>query len=462
MKSIRDRVYRQNVIIILSIVLILEVIFLWVVRNYYFESTKKQLFNRADISADFFNRYLINETIDKKARYILENEAKDLSLYMQVIDSNQIILTDSNGLRSSTPINEEDVIEALFGRNKIIITRDKKTNEKIMAVSMPLYHLNNISGVLRYIVSVEDVDEMVGKISSISLLVGFGVITVIFLLSSFLARDIVEPVKELTDIAEVMAGGDFSKRAVKRNNDEIGKLSDTLNFMADEIQRSNSIKNEFISSVSHELRTPLTAIRGWSEIILAGEIESSEEEKEGLKIISDEAERLSGLVDELLDFSKLESGKITLDLVEIDVKELIEDVYGYFRKRFEMAGIRSRIILDEADCIIIGDTNRLKQVLINIIDNAIKFTGKNGAISIKSLVSEKYILIEIEDNGIGIPIEEIGRITEKFYKGKSKNAGSGIGLAISKEIVDMHRGQLHIKSIKGEGTSIGIELPRYK
>ncbi|WP_432405366.1 sensor histidine kinase [Wukongibacter sp. M2B1] len=462
MKSIRDRVYRQNVIIILSIVLILEVIFLWVVRNYYFESTKKQLFNRADISADFFNRYLINETIDKKARYILENEAKDLSLYMQVIDSNQIILTDSNGLRSSTPINEEDVIEALFGRNKIIITRDKKTNEKIMAVSMPLYHLNNISGVLRYIVSVEDVDEMVGKISSISLLVGFGVITVIFLLSSFLARDIVEPVKELTDIAEVMAGGDFSKRAVKRNNDEIGKLSDTLNFMADEIQRSNSIKNEFISSVSHELRTPLTAIRGWSEIILAGEIESSEEEKEGLKIISDEAERLSGLVDELLDFSKLESGKITLDLVEIDVKELIEDVYGYFRKRFGMAGIRSRIILDEANCIIIGDTNRLKQVLINIIDNAIKFTGKNGAISIKSLVSEKYILIEIEDNGIGIPIEEIGRITEKFYKGKSKNAGSGIGLAISKEIVDMHRGQLHIKSIKGEGTSIGIELPRYK
>ncbi|WP_432661845.1 HAMP domain-containing sensor histidine kinase [Wukongibacter baidiensis] len=459
MKSIGHRLYRQNGIIILSIVLILELIFLWGVRNYYFESTKKQLFNRAVISGDFYNRYLINETIHGKARYILENESKNKIFYMQVLDSNQTIVTDSNGLMTSTPIDEEDIVEALFGRSKIVMARDKETSEKIMAISIPLYHLDNISGALRYIVSVEEVDEMVGKISSISFIIGLGVIVVIFLLSSFLARDIVEPVKELTNIAEVMAGGDFSKRAIKRNNDEIGRLSDTLNFMAEEIQRSNSIKNEFITSVSHELRTPLTAIKGWSEIILAGEIDDPEEEQEGLKIIYDEAGRLSGLVEELLDFSKLESGKITLNLTKINIKELMEIVYSNFKKRFEIAEIEASLILDEKDCIVIGDTNRLKQVLINIIDNSIKFTEKDGRIIIRTLIREKYVLIEVEDNGIGIPTEEIEKITEKFYKGKSKGAGSGIGLAICKEIIDMHHGNLHINSIEGEGTKMGIELP---
>lgn len=460
MKSIKYRIYRQNGIIIVSIVIILEVIFLWVVRNYYFESAKKQLLSKTYISGDFYNRYLINETIHGKARYILENESKSPVFYMQVFDENKSMVTDSNGLRSSESSDEEDIIEALHGRDTVIITRDNINNERIMAISTPLYHLDNISGVLRYIISLEDIDDMVGKISSTAFIIGVGVIIVVFLLSSFLANDIAQPIKELTSIAEVMAEGNFSRRAVKRNDDEIGRLSDTLNHMADDIQRSNSVKNEFISSVSHELRTPLTAIQGWSEIILAGEVESSEEEKEGLKIIASEAKRLSGLVEQLLDFSKFESGKITLDIEEIDISELIRDIFSYFKKRFDKSGIIANLKLDAENIVIMGDVNRLKQVFINIIDNSIKFTSKNGEITIKAKANEGLVLIEIQDNGIGIAREEIGKVTEKFHKGKSKGAGSGIGLAICKEIIDLHRGELHISSIEAEGTKVTVILPQ--
>ncbi len=460
MKSIKYRIYRQNGIIIVSIVIILEVIFLWVVRNYYFESARKQLLSKAYISGDFYNRYLINETIHGKARYILENESKSPVFYMQVFDENKTMVTDSNGLRSSEPSDAEDIIEALYERNTVIITRDNKSNERIMAISTPLYHLDNISGVLRYIISLDELDEMVGKISSTAFIIGVGVIIAVFLLSSFLANDIAQPIKELTNIAEIMAKGNFSRRAVKRNDDEIGRLSDTLNHMADEIQRSNSVKNEFISSVSHELRTPLTAIQGWSEIILAGEVESSEEEKEGLQIIASEAKRLSGLVEQLLDFSKFESGKITLDIEEIDINELTRNIVSYFKNRFDKSDIIANLKLDTENIIIMGDINRLKQVLINIIDNSIKFTSKNGEITIKTEANEGLVLIEIQDSGIGIPREEIDKVTEKFHKGKSKGVGSGIGLAICKEIIGLHRGKLHISSIEGEGTKVTVILPQ--
>lgn len=459
MRSIKRRLYRQNGIIIVSIVVILEVIFIWTVRSYYLESARRHLLNKADVSSSFYNRYLINEKVHEKARYILENDSKDSALYMQVFDLNKTMVIDSNGLKSSKPLNTIDITEALSGRNKISMSRDGKNHERIMAISIPLYHLDNISGALRYVISIEDINKMVMRVSGIALIIGIGVIGIIFLLSSFLAKDITMPIKELTNIAGIMAKGDFSKRAVKRNDDEIGKLSETLNYMAGEIQKSNSVKNEFISSISHELRTPLTAIQGWSEIILAGEVENLEEEKEGLRIIDSEAKRLSGLVEQLLDFSKFESGKVTLDLDIVDINELVEDVYNYFKKRFEKSDIKASLNLSKITCNVMGDINRLKQVLINIIDNSIKFTGGNGIIKIRTYLKGEFVFIEIKDNGIGIPTQEIEKVTKKFYKGKSKGAGSGIGLAICREIIDLHGGKLHINSIEGQGTKVSIEIP---
>ncbi|CAH2212659.1 HAMP domain-containing sensor histidine kinase [Tepidibacter aestuarii] len=459
MKSIKSRIYRQNGIIIISIVLILEIIFLVNVRNYYFESVKNELINKANISSSFYNKLLLSDKIDKKARYILEDNEKDRAFYMQVVNSDKTMVIDSYGLNSTDHIESVDIKEALKGNKKVIKQIDEKTNEKIMAVSVPLYYLDNISGVLRYIVSVDDIDKTFFQICIVTVLVGIIVIIITFLFSSFLAKEIVYPIEELTDIAQVIALGDFSKKAIKRNEDEIGKLADTLNYMSDEIQKTNLIKNEFISSVSHELRTPLTSIQGWSEIMLTGDVDN-EEEKEGLKIIYDESKRLTGLVEELLDFSKFESGKITLDLENIDINKLIISIYNYFKKRLKKENINGILDLDEKQCYIKGDINRLKQVFINIIDNSIKFSKENKVISIKTICSDKFILIDIQDNGMGISQEDLPKVTDKFYKGNSKKSGSGIGLAICREIVDMHKGELNIESIEGEGTKVTIKIPK--
>lgn len=460
MKSIKSRIYRQNGIIIISIVLILEIIFLVNVRSYYFESVKNELTNKANISSSFYNKLLISEKIDKKARYILEDNSKDKVFYMQVINSNKTMVIDSYGLNSINILESEDIKEALKGNKKVIKKVDEKTNEKIMAISVPLYYLDNISGVLRYTVSVDDIDKIFFRIFMISILVGIIVIVITFLFSSFLAKEIVYPIEELTDIAQVMASGDFSKKAVKRNKDEIGRLADTLNYMSEEIKKSNLIKNEFISSVSHELRTPLTSIQGWSEIMLTGDVDNEEETKEGLQIIYDESKRLTGLVEELLDFSKFESGKITLDLENIDINKLIMSIHNYFKKRFKKENIKVILDIDENPCYIKGDINRLKQVFINIIDNSIKFSNENAVISIKTMSIDKFIVIDIQDNGTGISKEDLDKVTDKFYKGNSKQAGSGIGLAICKEIVNMHKGEFNIKSIEGEGTKVSIKIPK--
>lgn len=194
--------------------------------------------------------------------------------------------------------------------------------------------------------------------------------------------------------------------------------------------------------------------------MLTGDVDNEEEAKEGLQIIYDESKRLTGLVEELLDFSKFESGKITLDLGNIDINKSMISVYNYFKKRFKKENIKVILDIDENPCYIKGDINRLKQVFINIIDNSIKFSNENKVISIKTICSDEFILIEIQDKGTGISKEDLDKVTDKFYKGNSKEAGSGIGLAICKEIVSMHKGELNIGSFEGEGTKVSIKIPK--
>lgn len=185
MRGIKYRLYRQNGIIVLSIVLMFEVIFLWVVRTYYFESATKQLVNRANLLGETYNKYLINETIYEKAKYILENEYMNNAFYMQVIDMDGNTITDSYGLMIGNVAYAEDVEEALLDRNKVVMARDQAYGEQIMAISIPLYRLDHIVGVLRYVISVEDIRAMVSFISNLALVIGIAVIMMMFILSSF-------------------------------------------------------------------------------------------------------------------------------------------------------------------------------------------------------------------------------------------------------------------------------------
>lgn len=460
MQGIKKRLVFNYGIILFLAVFILELIFIVSVHQYYYGSVEQTLKSRVNISAEFYNQYLSYHSLRDKGRYIFENTSAEEKAAVEVIDLHGKVIANSSGIISDNKIIAPDIEKAIEGKTGIWVGKNNITGEKIMAVSNPLrYNNKDISGVLRYSTSLQAVDEQIMRLIVIAVLLGLLVIVLALVFSLLLARSIINPIHELTGTAKKMAEGDFSVKAVKRNDDEIGNLAETFNYMADEIAQSEKVKNDFISSISHELRTPLTSIKGWSETILAGNMEDKEETRQGLKIITRETDRLTGLVEELLDFSRFESGRAKLHKQEFDINKLAEEVYQQFRLRALKTNIQLNIELAAGISKIQGDRNRLKQVIINLLDNALKFTPESGKITIRTSFTIEKVQIEVIDNGCGIAEKDIPRVTEKFYQGEGAVSGSGLGLSICKEIIKLHNGSMHISSNLRKGTIVTITLP---
>ena len=249
----------------------------------------------------------------------------------------------------------------------------------------------------------------------------------------------------------------FPRASAIPDNDEIGDLCDAINHMAKELSTAEEMKNEFISSVSHELRTPLTAIKGWAETIYTEN--DPETIHKGMNVIISETERLSQMVEELLDFSRMQSGHFTLQKATMDVlAELGDAVLIYMDKA---AKDNIRISYDEPEMLpfLYGDKNRIRQVFINIIDNAIKYSDPGGQVHIEATERQGNVVVSVSDTGCGIKASDLPKIKEKFYKPNHTRRGSGIGLAVADEIITAHGGKLDITSEEGLGTTVTITLP---
>ncbi|MEE0061482.1 MAG: HAMP domain-containing sensor histidine kinase, partial [Acutalibacteraceae bacterium] len=240
---------------------------------------------------------------------------------------------------------------------------------------------------------------------------------------------------------------------------EIGELCDSINYMAQELAASEKLKNDFISSVSHELRTPLTAIKGWAETMRMGDTPDFRTMDKGMSVIVKESERLTGIVEELLDFSRIQSGRMVINMERIDLLAELDEAIYMLRERALNEG--KHLIYDEPDFMapVQGDKNRLRQVFINVIDNALKYTPESGVIGIEVTSSDDYIVVTISDNGCGIPAEHLPRIKQKFYKANQTQRGSGIGLAVVDEIMALHNGSLDIDSTENIGTTVTLKFP---
>lgn len=235
-------------------------------------------------------------------------------------------------------------------------------------------------------------------------------------------------------------------------------MASTLNYMAQEIVRSNQIKDDFISSISHELRTPLTSIKGWSETLVSGGYDP-EETKLGVSIISKESERLIGLVEEILDFSKLQQNQMKLSIGVVDVKVLLQETILNVWAKAEKK--RIHLLLECEDAIFVkGDANRLKQVFLNLVDNAVKFSHEDSSIELSAKrLSATETAIMVRDSGIGISEAHISRVKDRFFQVDALNGGTGLGLAISQQIVELHNGTLDMASELGKGTEVTVILP---
>ncbi len=458
MKSIKNKLVSNFVLVIFTSIFILELLLLGIIKNYYYNNTEQMLLSQLRTSADYYNRYFSNTSL-------IENIANNINVFWQQTDAQvQIIniegkvLLDSLGVIHKENIETNDVKKALSGKSGKWIGTVDYDNIEVMAVSYPLESNGKIIGALRFITSLSEVNLAINYISLTFLGIGFGVLLITIVVSIFLANSITIPLQEVTAVAEKMASGNLSIRNNKINDDEIGKLSDTLNYMAEELQSREVLKNDFISSISHELRTPLTSIKGWAITLNDDSIDKNTLAM-GFEIIEKEADRLTSMVEELLDFSKFVSGKISLKRRFSSVEELIEFIELSMTPRAERCNIKFTVDLEKNIPMVYMDENRIKQVLINIIDNAFKFTPAGGEISLKVVMDMGDVVITVTDTGYGISPEDLPRVTEKFYKGKSSKSKNGIGLSICDEIVKLHNGTMDFQSKLDIGTRVIVKIP---
>ena len=332
------------------------------------------------------------------------------------------------------------------------------TGEKVMAITRAVRDENGtLVGSIRYMVSLERADQQTFLVIIILVLAGAFIMLLLTFTGIYFIRSILVPVKQISASAKQIAQGDFDVRIEKGKDDELGQLCDAVNDMAGELGAAERMKNDFISSVSHELRTPLTAIKGWAETLRVGADPVTAEK--GMTVIIRESERLSGLVEELLDFSRLQSGRMRLSAARLDIlAELDEAVYLFTdRARTE----HKDLTYEENTSLspVYGDRDRLRQVFVNIIDNALKYTESGGSITVSSREEDGFVRVIVSDTGCGIPPEHLPNVKKKFYKANQLVRGSGIGLAVADEIAAMHGGSLRIESQVGVGTVVTVSLP---
>ena len=328
-----------------------------------------------------------------------------------------------------------------------------------MAVTLTFSIVNSEISAIRFVVSLENVDAVIFQLIVGISIVAAAVLALVLISGLLFVKSIVRPVRDIGTAARQIAGGDFKSRIEKVSNDEVGELCETINFMADELENSEKMKNEFISSVSHELRTPLTAIKGWAETLIDTENYDLATMKKGMRVISAETERLSGMVEELLDFSRIQNGRFSLVFQKMDLlAELGEAVLMYAEKAKRDS---IEIIYEEPEMlpVIYGDKNRLRQVFINVIDNAIKYSDPGGRVKIDAFARDENIMITVADSGCGISPEDLPMIKTKFFKANHTRRGSGIGLAVANEIISMHHGSIDIESTLNVGTTVIITIP---
>jgi signal transduction histidine kinase len=442
-------------IIIILTVLIIEISLVKGVKEYFYNNVETILTNQLELSTSFFERYfsssdLSDIILDDVDVFWLHTDAQ-----VQIMDINGKILMDSLGTDTEESIDLQEV-EKIISEGKLTkIGETTYTTEPIMSVSMPLLKQNTPVGIMRFTTSLNIANNMIMQISKLLVGLGIVVISISGLISYLLAKSIVKPITELTYVAEKMADAQFKVRSKEYKDAEIDKLSLTLNYMAEEVTRRERIKDDFISSISHELKTPLTSIKGWAITLKSYENLDKGILSDGLEIIETESDRLSNMVDDLLDFSRFTSGRISLVKETVDINKLSRQVTNQLKPRAINNNIEFNITIPEEKIFTVGDVNRIKQVLINILDNAFKF-AVNGIVEFLLYQEDKYVYIKIIDNGPGISEKDLPHIKERFYKGNNANSHSGIGLSICDEIIKLHNGIFEIYSEEQKGTTVVI------
>ena len=461
-RGLRERWLFSAALPILLLLVLAVALFSIGVQEYYYSAMRSGLESRARIAAETFSGYGVKSYSEyyRLASYSAETFEEKDTIELQFINTNGRVQVSSYGLTAGTLPGTSDIDAAVGGNMASYQGRDPQTGENILAVSYPLYFNSRVVGVLRYVTSLREAQHRVLMDSLLASAAALVCMVLIAASNAIFINNVVEPVAVVSDAARRISGGSYGIMIENRYRDELGELVDNINDMSMKISQAEKIQQEFISSVSHELRTPLTAISGWAETLSVDPGSNLDQTKRGLGIILKESRRLTTMVEELLEFTKMQDGRFTLRVESVDLAGELEDaVYTYF-ELFRQEGIEVCYTGPDDDIPpVVADSERMKQVFCNVLDNAAKHGGSGKRIDVSAAREGNSFVIRVRDYGPGIPEAELPFVKQKFYKGSSKARGSGIGLAVCDEIVRLHGGTFDIANADGGGAVVTIALP---
>lgn len=340
--------------------------------------------------------------------------------------------------------------------------------ENMLLVAVPLNQTENQpQGTVLINAPLAGFDSFLNRIYWYIAVAGTVGILITIVIANYLSTSIIKPLRSMQAVASAMAGGDYSVQAKVTTNDEVGDLSQSLNLLVQALnefvsktEKTDKLRRDFVANVSHELRTPLTIIRGYNEALLDGTIAQPEQVEKYHKVMRDESVRLQKLINELLDLSYLESRTAILETESVSLTEIVDNIVTLFAQPCQEKGVALRTEIADGLPEIQASGDRLTQLVLILLDNALKFTPPGGIITLSVSTSHKGLALRIADTGTGIAAEDLPYIWERFYKAdKSRTrttGGTGLGLAIAREIINLHGAQAAVTSEPGKETVFTI------
>lgn len=389
-----------------------------------------------------------------------------------------IVVTNFNGDIIAAPEKTQGINLSRIDRDFIKIVEDGNPVVRLypggdiflyqsLVAIVPIQKYDSVSGKVKFLgaaIAVKLIPQIRGlqnRLLSIILIAQILSWVIAFLVSSVLTRQIIKPIRRMRTAAKNIASGNFKERIPITSSDEVGQLAESFNSMTQSLEELENMRASFISDISHELRTPMTTISGFVEGVLDGTIPEEKHEKY-LSTVLEETRRLSRLVSDLLETSRLEQGKIKIQKENTDINRLVAETAFSYEKQLVEKRIDVDLNLDGNECFAMADGDSIKRVMLNLIDNAIKFTPENGKISIQTKNEGKKVYVSIQNSGDGIEKEELRHIWERFYKtDKSRSRdkrGVGLGLHIVKTIIAQHGAEIFAESEVGEYTKFTFVL----
>ena len=462
-KGLRRRWLINTITVVCSLGLVCVLAITAAFSAYYYSTLESDMEHRARSTTEIFAGYLHKdlETYYQSCITYTQTFSDRNAIELQFINNEGQIVASSHGNGVGETPAEPDITEAITKKGiSSYVGKNLQTGQRIIAVSGPMvYGDGQVLGVLRYVTSTAQIDRQIVSIAAVCIC-ALGVFVLLVLFSSnFYIRSILVPLSEIIDKAQKIANGSYGIQIQTKFDDEIGDLAHMINEMSVKISENEKMQRDFISSLSHELRTPLTAITGWSETLLSSD-KLDNDTRRGVRIIHREADRLTDMVLDLLDFTRIQDDRMTLNIEPVDIRAEFEDTVFMYGSRLSEEGISLKYVDNDHDIPEIAcDPQRLRQVFLNILNNAVKHGGEGKRIDASIVYKDEYVIVRIRDYGPGIPEDELALVKKKFYKGSSKARGTGIGLAVSDEIVQMHGGELTLENALAGGTLVTIRLP---